>query len=168
METVANQVAIALDNVEAYHKIEELNLGLEAKVRERTIELERLNEELKSVNDQLQELDRMKSEFFANVSHEFRTPLTLSLGAFRTLSRFAPNSEARELTQAGLRNTSRLLFLINELLDLAKFNSGLMELKRQCLDFAALVRTVAANFESGERRRPVTLPTVAAAGEAKG
>jgi signal transduction histidine kinase/class 3 adenylate cyclase len=153
METVANQVAIALDNVEAYHQIEALNVGLEAKVRERTVELERLNQELTTVNDQLQELDRMKSEFFANVSHEFRTPLTLSLGAFRTLSTFAPNSDARELTQAGLRNTSRLLFLINELLDLAKFNSGLMELRKQCLDFAVLVRTVAANFESGERRR---------------
>ncbi|HKU53231.1 MAG TPA: histidine kinase dimerization/phospho-acceptor domain-containing protein, partial [Nitrospira sp.] len=153
METVANQVAIALDNVEAYHQIEALNVGLEAKVKERTIELERLNDELKTVNDQLQELDRMKSEFFANVSHEFRTPLTLSLGAFQTLSKVAPTSDARELTQAGLRNTSRLLFLINELLDLAKFDSGLMELRKQSLDFAVLVRTVAANFESGERRR---------------
>jgi signal transduction histidine kinase/class 3 adenylate cyclase len=153
METMANQVAIALDNVEAYHQIEALNVGLEAKVRERTTELERLNHELTTVNDQLQELDRLKSEFFANVSHEFRTPLTLSLGAFRTLSKVAPTSDAKKLTEAGLRNTSRLLFLINELLDLAKFNSGLMELKKQCLDFAALVRTVAANFESGERRR---------------
>ena len=153
METVANQVAIALDNVEAYHQIEALNVGLEAKVRERTVELERLNEELTTANDQLQELDRMKSEFFANVSHEFRTPLTLSLGAFQTLSKLAPSSDVREVTQAGLRNTSRLLFLINELLDLAKFDSGLMELRKQYLDFAVLVRTVAANFESGERRR---------------
>ena len=153
METVANQVAIALDSVEAYHQIEALNVGLEAKVRERTVELERLNQELTTVNDQLQEVDRMKSEFFANVSHEFRTPLTLSLGAFRMLSKVAPNADARKLTEAGLRNTSRLLFLINELLDLAKFNSGLMELRKQCLDFSTLVRRVAANFESGERRR---------------
>ena len=153
METVANQVAIALDNVEAYHQIEELNVGLEAKVRERTVELERLNHELKTVNDQLQELDRLKSEFFANVSHEFRTPLTLTLGAFQTLLKGAPTSDARELIKAGLRNTSRLLFLINELLDLAKFNSGLMELRKQAVDFTAVVRMVAANFESGERRR---------------
>jgi signal transduction histidine kinase/class 3 adenylate cyclase len=153
METVANQVAIALDNVEAYHQIEALNAGLEAKVRERTVELERLNQELTTVNDQLQEVDRIKSEFFANVSHEFRTPLTLSLGAFRTLSKVTLSADARKLTEAGLRNTSRLLVLINELLDLAKFDSGLMELRKQCLDFSTLVRMVAANFESGERRR---------------
>lgn len=153
METVGNQVAIALDNVEAYHQIEELNAGLEAKVRERTTELEGLNQELKTLNDQLQELDRLKSEFFANVSHEFRTPLTLSLGAFQRLLKLTPTSDGKELIKAGLRNTSRLLFLINELLDLAKFNSGLMELRKQSLDFALLVRMVAANFESGERRR---------------
>src|SRR4029078_11686451 len=52
----------------------------------------------------------------------------------------------------GLRNTTQLLFLINEFLDLAKLDGGMMELRKQCIDFAELVRGVAANFES-ERRR---------------
>ena len=150
--TVANQVAIALDNMEAYRQIESLNVSLEAKVRERTAELERLNLELTTAYDQLRELDRLKSEFFANVSHEFRSPLTLTLGAFRALLKSSPPS-SRELIQSGLRNTSRLLFLINEFLDLARFDSGMMELKKQCIDFAALVRAVASNFESADRRR---------------
>jgi len=126
--------------------LEQLTQTLEQRVQERT-------QELQSANIKLQELDRLKSEFFANVSHEFRTPLSLSLGAFKVLSNLSPTTEAKEQIQAGLRNTSRLLFLINEFLDLAKFDSGLMELRKQCLDFAALVRAVAANFESGERRR---------------
>ncbi len=150
--TVANQVAIALDNVEAYRQIESLNVGLEAKVHERTAELERLNLELTTAYDRLQELDRLKSEFFANVSHEFRSPLTLTLDAFKTLLKSSP-ARSKELIQTGLRNTSRLLFLINEFLDLAKFDSGMMELKKQCIDFAALVRAVASNFESADRRR---------------
>jgi signal transduction histidine kinase/class 3 adenylate cyclase len=153
MVTTANQVAIALDNAEAYRQIEALNIGLEAKVRERTAELERLNEALKKANEQLHELDRLKSEFFANISHEFRTPLTLTLGTLRTLLKSSPTTRDRELIEAGLRNTSRLLFLINEFLDLAKLDSGSMELHKQCLDLAALVRAVAANFESAERRR---------------
>jgi signal transduction histidine kinase/class 3 adenylate cyclase len=137
----------------ALHKhIEELNAGLEAKVRERTAELERLNQVLKLANEQLQEMDRLKNEFFANVSHEFRTPLTLSLGSFNELLKLSPTVQAREQIQMGLRNTTQLLFLINEFLDLAKLDGGMMELRKQCIDFAELVRGVAANFES-ERRR---------------
>jgi signal transduction histidine kinase/class 3 adenylate cyclase len=136
------------------HKhIEELNVGLEAKVRERTSELERLNQVLKSTNEQLQEMDRLKNEFFANVSHEFRTPLTLSLGSFNELLKLSPTVQAKEQIQMGLRNTAQLLFLINEFLDLAKLDSGMMEVRKRCIDFAALVRGVAANFESAERRR---------------
>lgn len=138
----------------ALHKhIEELNVGLEAKVRDRTAELERLNQVLKSANEQLQEMDRLKNEFFANVSHEFRTPLTLSLGSFNELLKMSPSIKAREQIQMGLRNTSQLLFLINEFLDLAKLDSRMMELKKQCIDVAALVRGIAANFESSGRRR---------------
>jgi signal transduction histidine kinase/class 3 adenylate cyclase len=136
-----------------HRQIEELNVGLEAKVRERTDELERLNRVLRSANEQLHELDRLKSEFFANVSHEFRTPLTLTLGAFRTLLKAPLPAQSKELIETGLRNTSRLLFLINEFLDLAKFDSGSMQLRKQCIDLAALVRAVAANFESAEGRR---------------
>ncbi len=140
--------------LEALHRqIEELNVGLEAKVRERTAELERLNQVLQSANEQLHELDRLKSEFFANISHEFRTPLTLSLGSFNELLRMAPTVRAHEQIQIGLRNTTRLLFLINEFLDLAKFDSGVMVLRKQGMDCAALVRAVAANFESADRRR---------------
>lgn len=136
-----------------HRQIEELNVGLEAKVRERTAELERLNKVLQSANEQLHELDRLKSEFFANISHEFRTPLTLALGSFNELLKLPPARRAREVIQTGLRNTSRLLFLINEFLDLAKLDSGLLELRKRSIDLAALVRAVASNFESADRRR---------------
>ena len=62
MATVASHVAIALDNADAYRQIEELNVGLEAKVRERTVGLEKA--------------DRLRSLFLSHVSHELRTPLT--------------------------------------------------------------------------------------------
>jgi len=136
-----------------HRQIEEMNVGLEAKVRERTDELERLNKVLQSANEQLHELGRLKSEFFANVSHEFRTPLTLTLGTFKTLLKSPLPAKSKALIGTGLRNTSRLLFLINEFLDLAKFDSGSMEVRKQCIDLAALVRAVAANFESADRRR---------------
>ncbi len=113
----------------------------------------RARQELEASNNKLLELDRLKSEFFANISHELRTPLTLSLGAYKMLLKLSSSPECQDLIQSGLRNTSRLLFLINELLDLAKFDSGRAEVRKQCIDLAALVRGVAANFESSEGRR---------------
>jgi signal transduction histidine kinase/class 3 adenylate cyclase len=146
MATLASQVAVSLDNALTYQQIEQLTQTLEQRVQDRT-------QELQDANSRLQELDRLKSEFFANVSHEFRTPLTLSLGALNTLLKMSPTAKAKEQVHAGLRNTSRLLFLINELLELAKCDSGLAVLKKRCIDLAVLVRDVAANFESGERPR---------------
>jgi signal transduction histidine kinase/ActR/RegA family two-component response regulator len=122
--TVASQVAIALDNTNAYRRIEELIAGLEAKVRERTGELERANERLR-------ELDRLKSEFLAHVSHELRTPLTSIKG-------FAENmldglggrlSEKQEHYLTRIRvNGMRLERMISDLLDRSRIESGKIEL----------------------------------------
>ena len=76
MITVANHLAITLDHAAAYRQIEDLNIGLEAKVRERTAALEHVNQELNLANKQLQELDQLKSSFVSTVSHELRTPMT--------------------------------------------------------------------------------------------
>lgn len=110
-------------------------------------------QELEISNQKLLELDRLKSDFFANISHEIRTPLTLTLGAFQTLLKTKLSEEANDLVKGGVRNASRLLFLINELLDLAKFDSGRAALRKRSLDFAALVRGVVTNFDSSPIRR---------------
>lgn len=109
--------------------------------------------ELEASNQKLLELDRLKSEFFANISHEIRTPLTLAVGAFKTLLKSALDAEATDVAQTGLRNASRLLFLINELLDLAKFDSGRTAPNKRCIDIAALVSSVVMNFDSSPTRR---------------
>ena len=71
MTTFAHQVAIALDNASAYQQIEELNVGLEAKVRERTKELE--------------QADRLRSQFLSHVSHELKTPMTSIKGFLQNM-----------------------------------------------------------------------------------
>ena len=120
----------------------------QARVSER-----RARQELEISNQKLLELDRLKSEFFANISHEIRTPLTLTLGAFHTLSKTKLAEDAGDLVKGGIRNASRLLFLINELLDLARFDSGRATITKKCIDFAALVRGVVTNFDSSPIRR---------------
>jgi signal transduction histidine kinase len=113
----------------------------------------RAREELEISHRKLLELDRLKDQFFANINHELRTPLTLSLGAFRTLLRAPLTQESQAVVQSGLRNTARLLFLINELLELARFESGRADLRKSCVDLAILIKHVSANFESSERQR---------------
>ena len=78
--------------------------------------------EIEGTANELAALDRLKGEFFANVSHELRTPLTLILGSLRTLSN--TGAAPREAIETGLRNTRRLLVLVNEILELARLENG--------------------------------------------
>ena len=68
--------------------------------------------------------------------------------------------ERRSVIEAGLRNTARLLVLINDLLNLARLDSGRATPEKRCIDLAAVIRQVAANFESGERARRIALQGV--------
>ncbi|MDQ7029248.1 MAG: response regulator [Ardenticatenia bacterium] len=113
--------------------------------------------QLEEANRRLQELDRVKTDFFANVSHELRTPLTLILGTFRRLAAGTESEHARELIDSGLRNTARLLVLIQEFLDLARLDSGRARPVKRTVDVAQLVRQVASNFESSGPHKRITL-----------
>ncbi len=80
----------------------------------------------------LEEMDRLKTAFFANISHEFRTPITLTLGPLEQIlaTRYGEVADPiRRQLEVMLRNQERLLGLINQILDLAKLEAGGMELK---------------------------------------
>lgn len=76
----------------------------------------------------MQELDEMKSSFFANISHEFRSPLTLILGPLKVLKEKGLNSIKSSHVDVMIRNAESLLNLINQLLELSKLESGKMRL----------------------------------------
>jgi two-component system, sensor histidine kinase ChiS len=82
----------------------------------------------KVTTDSLRNLDQLKSHFFANISHEFRTPLTLILGQIENVMSSGIDNNEKGKLQVANRNARRLLKLINELLDLSKLESGSMEL----------------------------------------
>ena len=115
----------------------------------------------------LAELDRAKTAFFANVSHEFRTPLTLMLGPLEDVlvKELAPETRA-QLEVVG-RNGQRLLKLVNTLLDFARIEAGRAQAAYQTTDLAALTADLASNFRSAcERaglRLAVDCPTLAEA-----
>jgi signal transduction histidine kinase len=105
----------------------------------------KLRIDLEKANERLRELDRLKSEFFANVSHELRTPLTLILAPAASLSRESHGKlEPGQHTFVDTihRNATRLLQLINDLLLLAKLESGEPRIDRVPVDVGASVLRV--------------------------
>jgi signal transduction histidine kinase len=99
------------------------------------MEVEKSREMLESQNRQLSELDEAKTRFFANISHELRTPLTIMLGIterLRTLlGRHSGEPVIQEMTMMLEQNGLRLLKLIDDLLDLVRFDTGHADINRQ-------------------------------------
>lgn len=136
----------------------------EARQRARQEELLRLVDErtatIAEQAEKLRELDRLKSQFFANVSHELRTPLTLTLGPLRDAldGRFGPLRDplAAQLSVAS-RNAERLLGLVDQLLDTAKLDAGRLRLRLRPGDLADFVRQRVESFLPLAERRKIEL-----------
>ncbi len=103
----------------------------------------------------IQELDQMKTRFFANISHEFRTPLTLILGPLKQILEREPRHGNRKILTMIERNVKRLLFLINQLLDFSKLEAGHLPLQAAGYDIVEFLRKMFASFESMARTRDI-------------
>lgn len=132
-----------------------------------------LNERAKSEAQRVLELDAVKSRFFANISHEFRTPLTLILGPLKKAQEQLPASEQEVFFEnknaeislparhVGMmrRNAERLGQLIDQLLDLSKLENGSMKLQVAGDDVVQFVRAMVFSFESLAERRQIHFQT---------
>lgn len=99
--------------------------------------------------EELAELDRAKTAFFSNISHEFRTPLTLILGPLEDLLQNSTlQAEEKQSIETTHRNALRLLKLVNTLLDFSLMESGRMKAKFIPTDIAAFTESLAGNFRS--------------------
>jgi signal transduction histidine kinase/DNA-binding response OmpR family regulator len=131
---------------------------LELVVADRTRQLSAQNAQLERQATQLADLDRAKTRFFANVSHEFRTPLTLTIGPLEDIrSQLNGDEHTSRWLDIALRNARRLLRLVNQILDVAKLEAGQMKLVTRTFDLVRFARGVASAFEPVAEQREVTL-----------
>jgi len=111
----------------------------------------RAYEEERKRAEALAELDRAKTVFFSNVSHEFRTPLTLMLGTLEEMlansHQHPPNGNCA-LAEVAHRNGLRLLKLVNTLLDFSRIEAGRIQATYQPIDLSAFTEDLASTFRS--------------------
>ena len=114
----------------------------------------RAHEEEKRRAEALAELDRAKTTFFSNVSHEFRTPLTLMLGPVADILASPSKSpeDHRDLLKVVHRNGQRLLRLVNTLLDFSRIEAGRVQASFEPTDLAAYTVELASSFRSACER----------------
>jgi PAS domain S-box-containing protein len=135
LDLVAGQITAAINNGDAY-------------------------EEQRRRTEALAEIDRAKTTFFSNISHEFRTPLTLMLGPLEDVlerSQGPAVAEDRALLSTVHRNGIRLLKLVNTLLDFSRIEAGRLSASFEQVDLAAFTAELASNFRSAVDRAGLRL-----------
>ncbi|MGM0377353.1 MAG: response regulator, partial [Bacteroidota bacterium] len=124
-------------------QIRKRNLLLKTRVEEQTRELKEQNHQIVEMSEQLHQADQSKLRFFTNVSHDFRTPLTLILAHLDNLE------ENREKAVRAIRdNAYRLLRMINQLIDIRKLDQNQMKLEVSCFDLIPFVTSIIDSFRT--------------------
>lgn len=137
---------------------------LETIVEQRTVEINEKNQkleqqtlQLREQSEKLEEMNRIKSRFFANISHEFRTPLTLIMSPLEQMLSDSRDKDRENTLNMMLRNSQRLLTLINQLLDLSRYDSGKMKLQVSIGNIVPFLKGALASFHMLAGKNELTL-----------
>ena len=107
--------------------------------------------------EKLHEVDELKSRFFTNISHEFRTPLTLILGPVKQIVEKLSDGKMKDELSIVHKNANKLLGLVNQLMDISKLESGNMRLRTTPINYISLLKALTLSFASYAERKRITL-----------
>ena len=125
----------------------------------KSLSLEQATSELRTANEQLQSLDRLKDDFMSSVTHELRTPLTSIRALAEILQEEAdlPQAQRQSFIDIIVQETGRLTRLVNQVLDMAKIESGHVDWQLDTIDMHALLQGAAATTAELFRTRGAEL-----------
>lgn len=141
-------------------EIRRLNASLNQQVAERTHQLAEKFLELRRANDELKELDRMRSEFVSLISHQVRAPLTNMLGALERMRTDCSlvNDTCNRMFTILSSQVERLDRLVHDVLNAARIESGDLVLQREPLSILPIVTQVVEQTRARTTSRPISLP----------
>ncbi|MEQ9090068.1 MAG: response regulator [Balneola sp.] len=131
-------------------------------VEKRTEQLLEEKERTEKALIQVQEIDRSKSQFFTNFTHELRTPLSLILGPLEDMIEAKDGTVKSNKDHLHLmkRNAVRLKDLVNQLLDVSKLSAGELALTFEAVDLLKLTRHIASQFEHSAKKKNISITVV--------
>jgi signal transduction histidine kinase len=135
---------------------------VEEEVKNKTYELNESNKMLYEANDKLKKLDKIKSDFVSNVSHEVKNPLSIiKMSVDSILDGDSGEIDERQKGPLGMirRNVERLLRLVTDILDISKIEAGEMKLKIEQVDVASLVSEIIHDYEIEIKQKQFTVRT---------
>ena len=136
-------------NQELQAQTEELHAQAE-ELQHQSEELQEQNVELAAQREQVEEANRLKSEFLSNMSHELRTPLNSVMALSRVLlmqTKDKLSEEELNYLEIIQRNGQNLLSLINDILDLSKIEAGKMDITPKIFSITATIETIVERLE---------------------
>jgi Na+/proline symporter/signal transduction histidine kinase len=157
--SVVKEEALTVDEMRAILDEASQVVVYSRQLEQKSRELETATAELRTANERLQELDRMKDDFISTVTHELRTPLT-SIRAFSEILRDDPKLALEQRTRfldIIAKETERLTRLINQVLDLAKLESGTAEWHATSIDMREIIAETVTAMSEVFRERAVRL-----------
>ena len=165
--TYENAIFQNRELIKVQYELKKLNEKLEEKVEERTAELseeiaerKKIEASLVEANEQLKELDRLKSEFLSTVSHELRTPLSIIReGVSLCLEGIAGDVTEMQLTllSSAQEGIDRLTRLITDLLDISKIEAGKIRLRKSSLNVCEVVKKTEDRFRTQAEEKGLRL-----------
>lgn len=153
LNTVANELALAIENSLRFQEINEFNETLQARISEATLKLQENNQKL-------HELDAAKDEFISMASHQLRTPLTAVKGYLSmVLEEDAGKvpSEQRKLLAEAFASSQRMVYLIGDFLNVSRLKTGKFVLELSQVDLSKLVAAEVSQLESTAKERRLKL-----------
>ncbi len=134
---------------------------LETVIAQRTREVRQQRDQLETQAEKLQEMDKLKTRFFANISHEFRTPLALVLGSLEQISEKIKPVELQQKLNTVYRNASRLNQLINQLLDISRLDAKKLPLQVAPGNIVQFINRLVLGFSSWGEQKNISLQFIA-------